>query len=130
VARGRGLQGPDRIGAPQTSRERVLASAGRAPWRGARCGRERRLGQGGHPRDGVVSDEGQAIPRGRYGPCRGSPPGAGVDGDEAQALTQRALADLGVCGRRWGSVLARQRGEESAQRALSAAMNYGKNSRG
>ena len=46
--------------------------------------------------DGVVYDELQAIKRGRYGPCRGSPPGAGADGDGTKALTQLALADLGV----------------------------------
>ena len=49
-----------------------------------------------HPRYGIVYDEVQAIKRGRYGPCRGSPPGAGADGTGAKTMTQLALADLGV----------------------------------
>jgi hypothetical protein len=54
-------------------------------------GGEMSLWQVWHPRYGLVYDEVQAIKRGRYGPCRGSPPGAG-----AKAMTQLALADLGV----------------------------------
>jgi hypothetical protein len=49
-----------------------------------------------HPRYGLVYDELQAIKCGRYGPCRGSPPGAGADGDGTKALTQLVLADLEV----------------------------------
>jgi hypothetical protein len=49
-----------------------------------------------HPRYGVVYDELQAIKRGRYGPCRGSPPGTGADGDGAKSMTQLALVALGV----------------------------------
>jgi len=96
VALGRVIKGTYRIVAQKTYRERVLASTGRDPLRCVRCGREMRLWQGWQPRYGVVSDELQAIKRGRYGPCRGSPPGAGVDGDEEKAMTQLALADLGV----------------------------------
>jgi hypothetical protein len=44
----------------------------------------------------VVYDELQAIKRGRYGPCRGSPPGAGADGEGEKPMRQLALADLGV----------------------------------
>ena len=80
--------------APKTYRERVLASTGRDPLRGTRCGGEMLLWQVWHPRYGVVYDELQAIKRGRYGPCRGSPPGA--DGAGAKTVTQLALADLGV----------------------------------
>jgi hypothetical protein len=96
VALGRLLKGTYRIVARKPYRERVLASTGRDPLRGARCGRERLLGQVWHPRYGVVYAELQAIKRGRYGPCRGSPPGAGVDGDGAKAMTPRALANRGV----------------------------------
>jgi hypothetical protein len=60
----------------------------------ARCGRERLLWQVWHPRYGVGYDELQAIKRGRYGPCRGSPPGTGVDGDGEKAMTQLVLAAL------------------------------------
>src|SRR5215472_1909562 len=60
------------------------------------CGREMMLWQVWHPRYGVVYDEVQAIKRGRYRPCRGSPPGAGVNEAGAKAMTQLALADLGV----------------------------------
>jgi hypothetical protein len=77
-------------------RERVLASTGRDPLRCTRCGGEMLLWQVWHPRYGVVYDELQAIKRGRCGPCRGSPPGAGADGDGAKAMTQLTLADLGV----------------------------------
>ena len=76
--------------------ERVLASTGRDPLRCARCGGEMLLWQVWHPRYGVVDDELQAIKRGRYGPCRGSPPGTGVDGDGEKAMTQLALAELGA----------------------------------
>jgi hypothetical protein len=96
VGLGRLIKGTYRIVAQKTYRERVLASTGRDPLRCARCGREMMLGQVWHPRYGVVYDEVQAIKRGRYGPCRGSPPGAGADGDEAKAMPQLALADLGV----------------------------------
>jgi hypothetical protein len=83
-------------GNPKTYRDRVLASRGHDPWRCARCGGEMLLWQVWHPRYGVVYDEWQAIKRGRYGPCRGSPPGAGIDGDEAKAMPQLVLADLKV----------------------------------
>src|SRR4029450_1936485 len=97
VALGRLIKGTYRIVAQKTYRERVLASTGRDPLRCARCGGERLVGRaraaccGGemlrgqvwHPRYGVVYDELRAIKRGRYGPCRGSPPGAGVGGDGA-----------------------------------------------
>jgi hypothetical protein len=96
VALGRLIKGPYRIVAQKTYRDRVLASMGRDPLRCARCGREMMLWQVWHPRYGVVYDELQAIKRGRYGPCRGSPPGAGADGAGAKAITQLALADLGV----------------------------------
>ena len=82
--------------APKTYRERVLASTGRDPLRGTRCGGEMLLWQVWHPRYGVVYDEVQAIKRGRYGPCRGSPPGVRADEAGAKAMTQLALADLGV----------------------------------
>ena len=96
VALGRLIKGTYRIVAQKTYRERVLASTGRDPLRCARCGGEMLLWQVWHPRYGVVYDEVQAIKRGRYGPCRGSPPGAGADGTGAKAITQLALADLGV----------------------------------
>src|SRR5215475_12867899 len=96
VALGRLITGTYRITARKTYRERVLASTGRDPLRCVHCGREMRRWQVWHPRDGVVYDEVQAIKRGRYRPCRGSPPGAGVDGARAKAMTQLALADLGV----------------------------------
>src|SRR6516164_9639529 len=96
VALGRLIKGTYRIAARKTYRERVLASTGRDPLRCARCGREMLLWQVWHPRYGVVYDEVQAIKRGRYGPCRGSPPGTEVDGEGAKAMTQLALADLGV----------------------------------
>jgi hypothetical protein len=96
VALGRWLKGTYRLMAQKTSRERVLASTGRDPLRGARCGGEMRLWQVWHPRYGVVYDEVQAIKRGRYGPCQGIPPGAGADREGAKAMTQLALADLGV----------------------------------
>src|SRR5919204_6450638 len=96
VALGRLIKGTDRIVAQKTYRERVLASTGRDPLRCARCGRARLLWQVWHPRYGVVYDELQAIKRGRYGPCRGSPPGAGADGEGEKPMRQLALADLGV----------------------------------
>jgi len=95
-ALGRLIKGTYRLVAQKTSRERVLASTGRDPLRCTRCGREMMLWQVWHPRYGGVYDEVQAIKRGRYGPCRGSPPRARVDGAGAKALTQLALADLGV----------------------------------
>ena len=96
VALGRLIKGTYRIAARKTYRERVLASMGRDPLRCTRCGGEMMLWQVWHPRYGVVYDEVQAIKRGRYGPCRGSPPGAGADGAGAKAMTQLALADLVV----------------------------------
>jgi hypothetical protein len=96
VALGRLIKGTYRIVAQKTYRERVLASTGRDPLRCVRCGGEMMLWQVWHPRYGLVYDELQAIKRGRYGPCRGSPSGAGADGDGTKALTQLALADLGV----------------------------------
>src|SRR6516225_6645048 len=101
VALGRLITGTYRIVAHKPYRERVLASTGREPLRCTRCGGETMLWKVWHPRYGVVYDELRAIKRGRYGPCRGSPPGAGVDGEE-QAMTQLALANLGVWGGRWG----------------------------
>ena len=96
VALGRLIKRTYRIVAQKTYRERVLASTGRDPLRCARCGGEMMLWQVWHPRYGVVYDEVQAIKRGRYGPCRGSPPGAGTDRDGAKAMIQLALLDLGV----------------------------------
>jgi hypothetical protein len=96
VALGRLIKGTYRIVARKTYRDRVLASTGRDPLRCTRCGGEMLLWQVWHPRYGVVYDELQAIKRGRYGLCRGSPPGAGVDGDGEKAMTQLALADLEV----------------------------------
>jgi hypothetical protein len=96
VALGRLIKGTYRIVVQKTYRARVLASTGRDPLRCTRCGGEMMLWQVWHPRYGVVYDEVQAIKRGRYGPCRGSPPGAGADGDGAKAMTQLVLADLGV----------------------------------
>src|SRR5215831_17960452 len=75
VALGRLIRGTYRIVAQKTYRDRVLASTGRDPLRCVRCGGEMMLWQVWHPRYGVVYDELQAIKRGRYGPCRGSPPG-------------------------------------------------------
>lgn len=96
VALGRLIKGRYRIVAQKTYRERVLARTGHDPLRCVRCGGEMMLWQVWHPRYGLVYDELQAIKRGRYGLCRGSPPGAGADGDGTKALTQLALADLGV----------------------------------
>jgi hypothetical protein len=96
VALGRLIKGTYRIAARKTYRERVLASTGRDPLRCARCGREMLLWQVWHPRYGVVYDELQAIKHGRYGPCRGSPPGAGADGEREQPMTQLMLAELRV----------------------------------
>jgi hypothetical protein len=96
VALGRLIKGTYRIVAQKTYRDRVLASMGRDPLRCRRYGGEMMLWQVWHPRYGIVYDELQAIKRGRYGPCRGSPPGAGADGTGAKAMTQLALADLGV----------------------------------
>jgi hypothetical protein len=69
-------------------RDRVLASTGRDPLRCRRCGGEMMLWQVWHPRYRVVYDELQAIKRGRYGPCRGSPPPAkrSTGGLEASSL--------------------------------------------
>jgi hypothetical protein len=94
VALGRLIKGTYRSTARQTSRARVLARTGREALPGARCGGEMRLWQGWPPRYGVVYDAWQAIPRGRDGPCRGSPPGAGVHGEGEKAMTPRALAAL------------------------------------
>ena len=96
VALGRLIKGTYRIAAQKTYRERVLASTGRDPLRCARCGREMLLWQVWHPRYGVVYDELRAIKHGRYGPCRGSPPGAGADGEREQPMTQLTLAELRV----------------------------------
>jgi Putative transposase len=96
VALGRLIKGTYRIAARKTSRERVLASTGRDPLRCARCGREMLLWQVWHPRYGVVYDELQALKHGRYGPCRGSPPGAGADGEREKPMTQLTLAELRV----------------------------------
>ena len=96
VALGRLIKETYRIVAQKTYRERVLASTGRDPLRCTRCGGEMMLWQVWHPRYGIVYDELQAIKRGRYGPCRGSPPKAGADGDGEKSMTQLALADLGV----------------------------------
>ncbi len=96
VALGRLIKGTYRIVAQKPSRERVLASTGRDPLRCARCGRERLLWQVWHPRYGVVYDELPALKHGRDGPCRGSPPGAGADGEREQPMTQRTLAELRV----------------------------------
>src|ERR1051326_1573261 len=63
--------------------------------RRARCGREMMGWKVEHPRYGVVYDELQAIKRGRYGPCRGSPPEAGADRAGAKAMTQLALQTSG-----------------------------------
>jgi hypothetical protein len=81
VALGRLIKGTDRSAAQKTYRARVLASTGRDPLRGTRCGAEMRLWKVWHPRDGMVDDELQEIKRGRYGPRRGSPPGGSDDGE-------------------------------------------------
>jgi hypothetical protein len=96
VALGRLIKGTYRLVTQKTYRDRVRASTGRDPLRCVRGGGEMMLWQVWHPRYGGVYDELQAIKRGRYGPCRGSPPGAGVDEDGEKAMTQLALADLGV----------------------------------
>jgi hypothetical protein len=96
VALGRLIKGTSRLVAQKTYRERVLASTGRDPLRCIRCGGEMLRWQVWHPRYGVVYDELQASKRGRYGPCRGRPPGAGADGAGAKAMPQLALADLGL----------------------------------
>ena len=96
VALGRLIKGTYRIVVQKTYRERVLASTGRDPLQCVRCGGEMMLWQVWHPRYGLVYDELQAIKRGRYGPCRGSPPGARADGAGTKALTQLVLVDLGV----------------------------------
>jgi len=96
VALGRLIKGTYRIVAQKTYRDRVLASTGRDPLRCTRCGGEMMLWQVWHPRYGLVYDELQAIKRGRYGPCRRIPPGAGADRDGEKSMTQLALADLGV----------------------------------
>jgi hypothetical protein len=49
-----------------------------------------------HPRYGVVYDELQAIKHGRYGPCRGSPLGAGADGEREKPMTQLTLVEIRV----------------------------------
>ena len=96
VALGRLIKGTYRITAQKTYRDRVLASTGCDPLRCTRCGGEMMLWQVWHPRYGVVYDELQAIKRGRYSPCRGSPLGAGADGAGEKSMIQLALADLGV----------------------------------
>src|SRR5947209_19829593 len=53
-----------------------------------------------HPRYGVVYDELQAIKRGRYGPYRRLPPGAGAGGEGDTPMTQLALIGLQVGGGR------------------------------
>jgi hypothetical protein len=109
VALGRLIKGTYRIVAQKTYRDRVLASTGCDPLRCVRCGGEMMLWQVWHPRYGVVYDELQAIKRGRYDPCRGSPPGAGADRDGAKAVTQLVLADLGGMRTPLGKRLAHQR---------------------
>ena len=96
VALGRLLKGTYRIVAQKTYRDRVLASTGRDPLRCVRCGGEMLLWQVWHPRYGVVYDELQAIKHGRYGPCRGSPLGAGVDGEREKPMTQLTLVEIRV----------------------------------
>jgi hypothetical protein len=94
VALGRLIKGTYRIAVRHTYRERVLASTGRDPLRCRRCGRGMILWQVWHPRYGVVYDELQAIKRGRYGPCRRLPPGAGTGGEGDAPMTQLALTGL------------------------------------
>ena len=96
VALGRLIKGTYRIMARHTYRERVLASTGRDPLRCVRCGRDMILWQVWHPRYGVVYDELQAIKRGRYGPCRRLPPGAGAGGERDTPMAQLALTGLQV----------------------------------
>ena len=96
VALGRLIKGTYRITARHTYRERVLASTGRDPLRCVRCGRDMMLWQVWHPRYGVVYDELQAIKRGRYGPYRRLPPGAGAGGEGDTPMTQLALIGLQV----------------------------------
>jgi hypothetical protein len=93
VALGRLLKGTYRI-VVTTYRERVLASTGRDPLRCARCGGEMMLWKVWHPLYGVVYDELREIKRGRYGPRRGIPPGAGADGDGEKPLRQLPLTGL------------------------------------
>ena len=94
VALGRLIKGTYRLAVRHPSRERVLASTGREPLRCRRCGRDMLLWQVWHPRYGVVYDELQAIKRGRYGPCRRLPPGAGAGGEGDTPMTQLALTGL------------------------------------
>ena len=96
VALGRLITGTYRIGAPQTSRERVLASTGRDPLRCTRCGGEMRLWKVWHPRYGVVYNELHEIKRGRYGPRRSIPPDARAHGEGEKPMRQLALAGLRV----------------------------------
>jgi hypothetical protein len=95
VALGRLIQGTYHIAAT-TYRERVIASTGRDLLRCARCGREMMLWKVWHPRYGVVYDELHEIKRGRYGPRRGIPPGAGDDGRWAEPRVQPALTGLRI----------------------------------
>src|SRR5215813_1837793 len=120
VALGRLIKGTYRIAARQTSRERVLASTGRDPLRCARCGGEMMRWQVWHPRYGVVYDEVQAIKRGRYGLCRGSPPGSWSGRDWGKGHDPARAGRTGGVRTPWGKRLTRQRREESAQRALSS----------
>jgi hypothetical protein len=96
VALGRLLKGTYRIVAHKTSRERVLVSTGRDPLRCTRCGGEMMLWQVWHPHDGVVYNELHEIKRGRYGPRRGVPPDARVNGERAQPMRQLTLTGLRV----------------------------------
>jgi hypothetical protein len=99
VALGRLIKGTYRLVAQKTSRDRGLASTGRDPLRCTRCGGEMRLWKVWHPRDGVIYNERHEIKRGRYGPRRGIPPDARVNGDGEKSMRPLALAGLRVCGR-------------------------------
>ena len=49
-----------------------------------------------HPRYGMIYNELHEIKRGRYGPRRGIPPGAGADGNGEKPMIQLALTGLRV----------------------------------
>jgi hypothetical protein len=96
VALGRLIKGTYRIAAQKTYRDRVLASTGRDPLRCTRCGGEMMLWKVWHPRYGVVYNELHEIKRGCYGPRRGIPPDARVNGDGEKPMIQLALTGLRV----------------------------------
>jgi hypothetical protein len=91
VALGRRLKGTSRLAA-RTSRERGIASTGRDPLRGTRCGGERMRWKVWPPCYGVVYDALHEMKRGRSGPRRGLPPGGKDDGEGAEPMRPPMLA--------------------------------------